>query len=143
MRTTELAKVAANAEKLRLQALAKRQAMRAVYGFVAVVFGVGILILLHVLGYVLLRGVLAPAYAVLILLAVDLLVVIVCGMLALKSTPGAVEIEAADIRSRALREMRTSLTLWGMIGPATRLMGGRRSTGVALGALATRLLARR
>lgn len=143
MRTTELAKVAASAEKLRLQALAKRQAMRAAYGAVAAVFGLGVLILLHVVVYQLLRGLLAPVPCTLILLAVDLVVVVVCGILALKSVPGAVEIEALAIRRQALREMRTSMTIMGMIGPASRLLGGRRSTGLALGALATRLLARR
>ena len=143
MRTTELAKVAANAEKLRLQALAKRQAVRGVFGAVAAVFGIGILILLHVLGYQLLRGGLGPVPSTLILLAVDLVIVIVCGVMALRSTPGTVEKEAEEIRRQALREMRTTLTVMGMVGPTARLLGGRRSTGLALGALATRLLARR
>ena len=143
MRTAELAKVAANAEKLRLQALAKRQALRGAFGAVAALFGIGVLILLHVLGYQLLRGALGPIGSTLVVLAVDLVIVIVSGVMALRSTPSIVEREAYDIRVQALREMRTSLTLMGMVGPATRLLGGRRSTGLALGALATRLLARR
>ena len=143
MRTVELGKVAANAEKLRLQSLAKRQVFRGVFGAVAAVFGIGVLILLHVLGYQLLRGALGPVGSTLVLLAVDLVIVIVCGILALRSTPGSVETEAEEIRRQAFREMRTSLTLMGMVGPATRLLGGRRSTGLALGALATRLLSRR
>ena len=143
MRTAELAKVAANAEKLRLQTLAKRQAMRGVFGAVAALFGLGVLILLHVLGYQLLRRGLGPVASTLVLLAVDLVIVIVCGVLALRSAPSTVEQEAEDIRRQALREMRTTMTVMGMIGPATRLLGGRRSTGLALGALATRLLTRR
>ena len=143
MRTVELGKVAANAEKLRLQALAKRQALRGVFGAIAALFGVGVLILLHVLGYQLLRDAFSPVVSTLILLAVDLVIVIVCGVMALRSTPSAVEKEAEDIRRQAVREMRTTMTVMGMVGPATRLLGGRRSTGLALGALATRLLARR
>ena len=143
MRTAELAKVAASAEKLRLQTLAKRQAMRGVFGAVAALFGIGVLILLHVLGYQLLRRGLGPIASTLVLLAVDLVIVIVCGVLALRSAPSTVEREAEDIRRQALREMRTTRTVMGMVGPAPRRRGGRRSPGLALGALATRLLTRR
>ena len=44
MRAVELAKVAANAEALRLRELASRQSMRAAYGGVAAVFGIGVLV---------------------------------------------------------------------------------------------------
>ena len=143
MRSVELAKVAATAEKLRLQTLAKRQAMRAVFGAVAAVFAIGLLILLHVLGYQLLVRKITPVQSTLVLLAVDLVIVIICGVLAMRNTPSAVETEALDIRKQAVKEMRNALTMLSMVGPASRLMGGRRSTGLALGALATRLLARR
>ena len=143
MRAVELAKVAANAEKLRLTTQAKRQATRAVFGAVAAVFAIGLLIMLHVIGYILLRQSFTPVISAVIVLAVDLVIALVCGILAMRNTPSAIEREALDIRKQAVKEMKTSLTVLSMVGPASRLLGGRRSTGLALGALATRLLARR
>ena len=51
MRAVKLAKAAAQAEKLRLKALAQRQARRGVYGFIAAVFAVGALALGHVVAF--------------------------------------------------------------------------------------------
>lgn len=143
MRTAELAKVAARAETLRVKTLAKRQAMRVAFGAVAGVFALGVLILVHVVAYLLLRMAVPPVVAAAILLLFDILVVVVFGVLALRNAPSTVETKAIEIRRQALREMRTTMTVMGMIGPAARLLGGRRSTGLALGALATRLMARR
>ena len=50
MRSVKLARVAAQAEVLRLRRFARRQSVRAVMGVVAVVFLLGVLIALHVAG---------------------------------------------------------------------------------------------
>ena len=102
MRAVELAKVAANAEALRLRQLASRQSMRAAYGAVAAVFGLGVLVLVHVVLYEVLVLYVSPLVASLILLALDLIVAGICGLKALKSTPSAIEEEALAIRKQAL-----------------------------------------
>lgn len=151
MRAVELAKVAANAEALRLRQLASRQSMRAAYGGVAAVFGIGVLVLLHVVAYHLLVPSVSPLVASLILLAFDLVVAGVCGLKALKSVPGAVEEEALAIRKQALLDMRGAVTATSLAGEAMGL-AFRRSRAVTVvrprgtvrlaGELASRLMRR-
>jgi len=151
VRAVELAKVAANAEALRLRQLASRQSMRAAYGGVAAVFGIGVLVLLHVAAYYLLVPSVSPLVASLILLAFDLVVAGVCGLKALKSVPGAVEQEALAIRKQALLDMRGSVTATSLAGEAMG-MAFRRSRTVTVvrprgtvrlaGELASRLMRR-
>ena len=121
MRAVELAKVAANAEALRLREMASRQSMRAVYGGVAAVFGIGVLVLVHVVAYNLMVPNVSPWVASLILLAVDLVIAGVCGLKALKSVPGAVETEALAIRKQAVHDMRGSVTAMSLAGEALGL----------------------
>ena len=51
MRAVNLAKIAAEAEILRIQHMLKRQGMRAAFGLVAVLFALGVLVLAHVAGW--------------------------------------------------------------------------------------------
>ena len=118
MRAVELAKVAANAEALRLREMASRQSMRAVYGGVAAVFALGVLVLLHVVAYNIMVPNVSPVVASLILLAVDLVIAGVCGLKAFKSVPGTVETEALAIRKQAVHDMRGSITVMSMAGEA-------------------------
>ncbi len=152
MRTVELAKVAANAEALRLRQLVHRQSMRAVYGGVAAVFGIGVLVLLHVVAYNLLVPYVSPVVASLILLAVDLVIAGLCGMRALNSKPSLIEEEALAIRKQALIDMRGSVTMMALAGEAAGLAFRRsrnvtvvkpRGTVRLVGELAARMLSRR
>ena len=153
MRAVELAKVAANAEALRLRQLASRQAFRAAYGAVAAVFGLAVLVLVHVVLYNLLVLYVSPLVASLILLAFDLIVAGVCGLKALKSTPSAIEEEALAIRKQALIDLKGSVTVVSLAGEAAGAMfrrGGRtvtvvkpRGTVRLAGELAARLMSKR
>ena len=124
--------------------------MRAAYGGVAAVFGIGVLVLLHVLAYNLLVPHVSPAVASLILLAFDLVVAGVCGLKALKSVPGLVETEALAIRKQALLDMRGSVTPMALAGEALGLATRRRTVTVVrprgtvrlAGEIASRLLRR-
>ena len=60
MRAVKLAKAAAQAEKLRLQALAQRQVRRAIYGLIGAVFAVETLALGHVVAFVAIMPSLRP-----------------------------------------------------------------------------------
>jgi uncharacterized membrane protein len=152
MRAVELAKVAANAEALRLRQLASRQAMRAAYGAVAAVFGLAVLVLVHVVLYNILVLYVSPLVASLILLALDLVVAGICGLKALKSTPSAIEEEALAIRKQALIDLKGSVTMMSLVGEAAGTMFRRgrtvtvvkpRGTVRIAGELAARLLSRR
>ena len=143
MRTVELAKAAAQAEKLRLQRIATRKAMRVAYYAGAGVFGVATLVLLHVVAYHAMVPALSPLVASAIILAVDLVLAGILAFLGGRDAPDDIELQAGIIRDQALAELKTSLTLSSLLLPASRIVGKRRTAGLALGALATRLLARR
>ena len=152
MRTVELAKVAASAEALRLRRLAVRQGKRAIYGVGAAVFGIAVLVLLHVVAYNAMVPAVSPLVASLILFAVDLVLAAILGYLALSNKPDSVEDEAKIILQQAIVEMRKSMTVMAMAGEATSLMLRRprtvtvvkpRGTVRLAGELAARLMARK
>ena len=155
MRAVELAKVAASAEKLRLERLALRRAWQVAFYAAAAVFAVAAFVLLHVVAYNLLVPSLPPLQASLALLAVDLALAGVFVVLARRDRPDAVEEEAKLIRQQALTEMRSALTVTALAGSAAAAVLGRRrriDRGVPVGKrgkvmlfgdLAYRLLARR
>ena len=127
MRAVNLAKVAAEAEILRIRHLLKRQGMRAAFGLVAVLFATGVLVLAHVAGWQVLRLYVPPIYTTLILLGVDLVVAAIFGILAARSSPSGAEREALAIRQRALHEARNSLALGALIPLAGTLLRTRRN----------------
>ncbi len=147
MRTVELARAAADAEKLRLQRMARRQGMRAAYGAVAAVFGLAMLVLLHVILYLLLTLWVGPIWAAVIVFVADLVLAGIFAVMARRNTPDAIEEEAKMLRDQSLMEMRQSITLMSLAGSATELLLRRRrpetTRGRVFGELASRLLSRR
>jgi protein-S-isoprenylcysteine O-methyltransferase Ste14 len=127
MRAIKLAKVAAEAEILRIQRMLKRQAMRAAFGLVATIFGLGVLVLANVAGWQGLRLYVSSIYATLVLLAVNLLLAAVFGMLAARSSPSRTEREALAIRQQALHGARNSLALGALVPIAGSLLRPRRN----------------
>jgi hypothetical protein len=127
MRAVNLATIAAKAEILRIQRMLKRQGLRAVFGLVAVLFALGVLVLAHVAGWQVLRLYVPPIYATLIFLGVDLVVAAIFGILAARSSPSGAEREALAIRQRALHEAQSSLALGALIPIAGGLLRSRRN----------------
>jgi hypothetical protein len=125
MRAVRLVKVAAEAEILRIQHMLKRQGMRVAFGLVAVVFGLGVLVLANVAAWQLLRLYVSPISATLILLGVNLVLAAIFGMLAARSSPGRAR-EALAIRRRAVNEARSSLALGALVPIAGTLLRSRR-----------------
>jgi hypothetical protein len=80
MRAVNLAKVAVEAEILRIQHMLKRQGMRAAFGLAAFIFALGALVLAHVAGWQVLRLYVPPIYATLILLGIDLVIAAIFGI---------------------------------------------------------------
>ena len=155
MRAVELGKVAAAAEKLRLQRLVLRQAWQIAFYAAAAVFAVAAFVLLHVVAYNLLVPGLTPLQASLVLLAADLVLAGIFVVIARRDRPDAVEEEAQLIRQQALAEMRSALTVTALASSATvAVFGlkrradrgvpvGKRGKVMLFGDLASRLLARR
>jgi hypothetical protein len=102
MRTTRLVRIAAEAEALRLRRLVRRQIVRGVLGAVALIFLGAALASAHIVGYFALRYVIAPVFAALIILGIDVVLCVVFVVLAVSNGPGEVEREALSVRRQAL-----------------------------------------
>ena len=129
MRTLQLARIAAEAEALRLRHNARRTAIRAVLGLTALIFLLGGIVLCHVAAWSRLSMSWDTPAAALIIAGVDLAVAAVLGLLATRSSAGRIEAEALALRRRALDHVGTSLTLPALVTPllplATRLFRRR------------------
>jgi hypothetical protein len=123
LRPLRLARVAAQAEVLVVRRQVAGYARRAIWGVVAAIFALGVLILAHIIAYLALRqyaqfgAILAAA----IVLAVDLVITIIFAAMASGQAPDPVMEEARRVRDQSLEQARQSMTLAAMIAPATRL----------------------
>ena len=106
-----LGKVALEAEGLRLRHMAKRLVVRVVLGYFALGMVFGAVTFLHVAGWFWLRDYLRPAPVALIFTGIDLLLGLILGVLAVRSSPGRGEREALAIRRRALEDIAAQMTV--------------------------------
>jgi cobalamin biosynthesis protein CobD/CbiB len=109
MRSISLLRLALEVEVLRLRYLLQRQGRRAALGLLAAIFGVSALVLANVVGWQLLRLYVAPIYATLILLGVNLVIAVTFALLAGRSSPSHAEQDALRIRRDALEGAQSSL----------------------------------
>ena len=123
MRPVRLAKIAAEAEGLRLRGLLTRIATRAVFAIVAFLFILGALVFLHIAAWYSIRTGLNMSFlaATGIVGGADLLIAIVLGILASRSTPSRVEIESLEVRRNAIQAMGSTLSVAQMLLPALRV----------------------
>lgn len=140
MRGIQLARVAAQAELLRLRGLSKRQATRAAFAAVAAIFLLATLVALHVAAGMALTLYVAPIWATLIVAAFDLIVGLILLVLAMRDTPSRMEEEAHQVRVLALEQMKEAAALTTLVGPMLRLLGTRKVYGLALATLTARYL---
>jgi hypothetical protein len=140
IRSVELAKVAAQAEGLRLRQMTRRNVFRAVFAAIAGIFVLFALAVFHVAGAIALAGHFTALASVLIIAGVDLVIVLVFGLLAARSAPGTVELEALHLRETAQAQLLETVALTSLIGPFLRLVGPRKVYGLALAALTARYL---
>jgi len=115
------AKIAAEAEVIRFQAMAKRQGIRAVFGILTVIFALGMLALLNAVVYELLRFYLQPLFASLIVLLIDLAIAAGLGSLAIWSSPSQTEQDALEVRRRAIHDFEGSLAMSALLPVAGSL----------------------
>ncbi len=123
MRTLRLARVAAEAEGLRLRSMARRIAVRALLGLLALVFLAGTLVFVHVaLWYWLRLSYEWQQVSVAALLGgADLVLAALLAMLAMRSSPSRTEVEALEIRRRAWRGVASTMALSTLMMPLLRL----------------------
>ena len=142
MRTLRLARVAAEAERLRIKRIARRLAIRAALGAVAGVFALAALAWLHVLVWFALAHSLHPVLRSVVLVAIDVAITLILGLLAMRSPPDPIGAEALEVRRQSVAQLRRSLSIAALAATMARAAGRNRGVGRALGELASRLFSR-
>jgi hypothetical protein len=90
-------------------------------GLVALVFLLGALAFFHVAFWFWLRRHFQSPQTSLIVAGADLLVALLCGLMAARSSPGRLEREALDVRRRALENATSTLAYSTLAAQALRL----------------------
>jgi len=128
MRSIRLARIAFEAEGVRLRGFIRRIVTRVILGVVALLFVLGAIVFAHVAAwYWLQTGLGQPLLAATgILGGADLLVAIVLGLLATRSSPSRVEIEALDVRRKAIQAIGSTLSLTQLALPLLRIVADLR-----------------
>jgi hypothetical protein len=110
-RPIRLAGIALSAELLRLRYRARRTATRALMGLFALLLLLGVLFFAHVAAWYWLRQTMPGHFVALIFVGVDLLLALIMGGLASRSSPGMAEVGALAVRDRALEDAAASVSL--------------------------------
>jgi hypothetical protein len=111
VRSLRLLRLAYEAETMRLRHHARRTISRLVLGCFALVLLLGAAAFGHVAAWYWLRTYMAGQYVALIFAGIDLLLAAVLATLAARSTAGHLEVEALEVRRRALDDAAGSLSL--------------------------------
>ena len=109
MRALRLARIAAEAEGLRLRHSAQRTVVRAILGLIARGLLFGALVFCQIAAWYWLRVSWDRPAAALILAGAELVLAAILALLAARSSPGRIEIEALAVRRRALESATSSL----------------------------------
>ena len=109
MRALRLARIAAEAEGLRLRHSAQRTVVRAILGLIALAFLFGALVFGQIAAWYWLRMSWDRPATALILAGAELVLAAMLGLLAARSSPGRIEVEALAVRRRALESATSSL----------------------------------
>jgi hypothetical protein len=129
MRPFRLARIAAEAEGVRLRGMMARIVTRAIFAVIALFFILGAMTFGHIAAWYEIRIALNQSYLATagILGGADLLLAIILLFLASRSTPSRVEIEARDVRRKALQGIGSALSLTQLVLPLLlRIMNGAR-----------------
>jgi len=128
MHPFRLVRIAAEAEGVRLRGMLSRIVTRAVVGVIAVAFMLGAVVFAHVAAWYWLRMGLEQDFltATGILGGGDLLMAIILGFLASRSTPSRIEREALDVRRKAIQGMAGTLSVAQLAIPLMRIAANLR-----------------
>jgi hypothetical protein len=128
MRPIRLARIAAEAEGVRLRGLASRLAFRLVFLVVGLLFVIGAVVFVHIAAWYWIRldGGLSYYATAGILGGIDLLIAVILIALASRSGPSRVEREALAVRNRALEGVTSVFSVSQLALPALRIVAGMR-----------------
>ena len=128
MRPIRLARIAAQAEGVRLRGMMTRIATRVVFAVIALFFVMGAVVFVHVAAWYEVRIGLEQSYLATagILGGADLLFAIILGFLASRSSPSRTEVEALEVRRKAIEGISSAMSLTQMVVPVIRLASGYR-----------------
>jgi len=103
-----------------------RMLTRVIFAVIALVFVLGALVFVHVAAWYEIRTALDQSFLVTaaILGGVDLLIAIILLVLASRSAPSRVEVEAREVRRKALEGLSSTLSLTQMALPVLRSVSG-------------------
>lgn len=144
MRLISLLRLAAQAEALRWKRTGRGLAIQAALGMVAAVFGLMLLVMLHVAALIWLSRGRDPVFAALIVAGADLVLLGLLGWLAMRRTVDPVAVEAEHVRDDALRQVGDTASRGAMLLPL--LKGKSAKTGLigaAVMAMVVGLISRR
>ena len=123
MRTLRLARIAAEAEGLRLRHHAQRTVVRAVLGITALGFLTAAVVFAHIAIWCWLQTFWERQNVALTLAAGDLVLALLLGLLAARSSPGRVEREATAVRRRALEAASATVAATTLAAQSLRVIG--------------------
>jgi hypothetical protein len=123
MRPFRLARIAAEAEGVRLRGMLGRILTRVVLAVIAFLFAIGAVVFSHLAAWHWLRTGLDQTFLATtgILGGGDLLVAVMLGFLASRSAPSQVEREALDVRRKAIRAIGGTLSVTQLLIPILRI----------------------
>jgi hypothetical protein len=123
MRPFRLACIAAEAESVRLRGFVSRIVVRAALLMVALLFLLGAIVFVHLAAWYWLRTGLNQSFpaATGILGSADLVVAIILAFAATRSSPSRVELEALEVRRKAIVAIGGTFSLASLVIPILRL----------------------
>lgn len=145
MRLFRLLQLAAQAETLRWKRTGRGYAIQAGFGVGATLFGLMMLVMLHLAVFEWLAGTsVGPAFGALIVAGADLVIAGLFGFLATRSGLDPVAVEAERVRDSALRQMGDQTARAAIILPMVRSASAKKGMiGAAITAAVVGLIARR
>lgn len=128
LRPIRLARIAAEAEGVRLRGMMTRIVTRVIFAVIALFFALGAVAFGHAAAWYEIRVGLDQSYLATagIMGGADLLVAIILLLLASRSSPSRVEIEAREVRRKALEGIGSALSLTQLSLPLLRIVAGMR-----------------
>jgi len=121
MRALRLARIAAEAEGVRLRERMRRSATRAAFAVIALGFLAGAVVFAHIAAWFWLRLAWQAQYAALIIAGADLVLAVLLALLAARWSPGRVELEALAVRRQAIDSATSSLAFSALATQLVRL----------------------
>lgn len=144
MRLFSLLRLAAQAEGLRWRRTGRGYAIQGGLGAAAAVFGLMLVMMLHLAGFAALARKQGPEVAALIVAGVDLVLMALLGWLAARHATDKVAQEAERVRDDALRQVGDTASRGLMLLPLLRSQSAKKGlVGAALTAAVVGFLARR